>query len=524
MQTNRKSGKTLLAMLILGVLGVLTITGLKRMMQPPSPEPKPARPVQEMPVRLFRGWPKPDLALMLSAEQHGYLLPCGCSRPQVGGLERRHNFLELLRSKDWPVAAVDVGDIPQSHGPAQLQNRQGLIKYRYSMEALKKMGYLAVSLGEYESRLSLFDLLAEFALNSETPAVLAANLSKRDELYPGQVKPLVVENVKGTKLKVGVAGLIGPTVGAKLKKDRVELDDERQTAAQLVRDLAAQKTDLNVLLYQGSLREAKALVESQRQFHVVLCLSDTDEPSSEPVRVGGSIVVAPGHKGKYVGVAGVWSTGQADKPFEYRYELVSLGEEFLTPEEKRDEQPVTKLMEQYARELKSQNYLGQYAAMKHPSQVAIPGAVPTYVGSDKCKKCHDDAYDVWQKSKHAHAFESLEQAKRPGLRHHDAECIVCHTVGFGYESGYRGEKETAHLKNVGCESCHGPGSEHVKLPKDERWYAVMNPWKPTAGETKKQKDERLLRVNDFCRNCHDADNDVHYDFDKRWPPISHPSP
>ena len=29
------------------------------------------------------GTPKPDAVLLLSAQQHGYMLPCGCSRPQV---------------------------------------------------------------------------------------------------------------------------------------------------------------------------------------------------------------------------------------------------------------------------------------------------------------------------------------------------------------------------------------------------------------------------------------------------------
>src|SRR5262249_45536092 len=47
-------------------------------------------------IPLFQGWPRPELVLVLSGEEHGYLLPCGCSRPQVGGLERRYNFVEQL--------------------------------------------------------------------------------------------------------------------------------------------------------------------------------------------------------------------------------------------------------------------------------------------------------------------------------------------------------------------------------------------------------------------------------------------
>src|SRR5262245_61436935 len=67
---------------------------------------------------LFREWPKPDFVLLLSGQQHGYVLPCGCSRPQYGGLERRYNFLKSLEQRGWPVVAVDLGDVPQTQAPA----------------------------------------------------------------------------------------------------------------------------------------------------------------------------------------------------------------------------------------------------------------------------------------------------------------------------------------------------------------------------------------------------------------------
>src|SRR5438067_3979165 len=43
---------------------------------------------------LFRDWPKPDVAVVLSAQQYGYLQPCGCSEPQKGGLARRFNLVQ----------------------------------------------------------------------------------------------------------------------------------------------------------------------------------------------------------------------------------------------------------------------------------------------------------------------------------------------------------------------------------------------------------------------------------------------
>jgi len=44
----------------------------------------------------------------------------------------------------------------------------------------------------------------------------------------------------------------------------------------------------------------------------------------------------------------------------------------------------------------------------------------------------------------------------------DPECVICHVVGMDRETGYINEERTPHLKDVGCESCHGPGSEHIR--------------------------------------------------------------
>src|SRR5262245_14622359 len=60
---------------------------------PPAEKASPAPAA----VQLFRDWPAdkpPALALVLSGQEHGYLQPCGCSRPQLGGLPRRYNFLQ----------------------------------------------------------------------------------------------------------------------------------------------------------------------------------------------------------------------------------------------------------------------------------------------------------------------------------------------------------------------------------------------------------------------------------------------
>jgi len=510
---------TAAALLLCGI-SALAATGLAYVLRPTPPPPAPAEP--QLPAGYFRDWPKPDLALVLSGEQHGYLLPCGCSRPQYGGLERRYNLMALLRRRGWPVTALDVGDVPQAEGPRKLPNVQGLLKYRYAMESMKEMGYLAVGLGDYEAGLPLSNALAEYALNNDSPRVLAANIKAAEKNFPDQVFPTRVTKVEGSPLTVGVAAVVGPSVQGKIKlRDaNVKFDDNRLVIPRLATELG-RTADLRVLIYHGSLEEAQALAGDRKDFHIILCLSPEDEPRSDPVWVGGTLVATVGHKGRYVGVVGVSRTGKADRPFELRYQLVTLGEEFLTASGKEKGHPILAKMEQYTRELQRDDYLARYGQSKHPNQVAVPGVVPTYVGSQKCKKCHGPAYDVWEKSKHAHAYEALVKATRPSLRQYDGECIVCHTVGFAYDSGFKNERATPHLKHVGCESCHGPASEHVKNPKDAKWRQLLNPWKGKENETEEQRRQHMLRVNDLCVQCHDVDNDVKFKFEKRWPEIEH---
>ncbi len=203
-----------------------------------------------------------------------------------------------------------------------------------------------------------------------------------------------------------------------------------------------------------------------------------------------------------------------------------MTEDLGTPKDKEKGHKIVELMEQYTAELKKEHYLEKVQGMKHVLQVAVPGVEPTYVGSEKCAKCHKSAFKIWAKTPHAQAYQTLVDAKRPSLRQYDPECIVCHTVGFGYQTGFTTADKTPLLLNVGCESCHGPGSEHVKNKDAQVWHGLMNPWKAPANETPAAKDKRLLRVDLFCQKCHDIDNDVtwaHGGFGKKWPKIAHPS-
>jgi hypothetical protein len=519
---------------------------------------------------LFHGWPTPDFALVLTAQQHGYLLPCGCSNPQKGGLERRYNFVEFLRKeRGWPVVAYDLGDVPQKKGPADLPNVQGLIKYRYAMEAMKRIGYAAVSFGEYEASYPLNDAIDEYALNNDKPAVLGTNLQKKAALFPDggeahkgpewggsyvgswQVTPVTKD------LKVGALGIIDthnpgavnalvakgmlpagvnipPSVGGQItaldQKIKFDRADDSLTAA--VAAMEAKKPDFRVLLYQGPLELAKVMPKFYpQQFQVIVCLSEEDEPPGAPVVVDGTFIVRLGHKGKNIGVVGVKRTGNAAKPFDLRYQLVTMGEEWMTPKGK--DNPIVGLLESYTKELKANDYLKEYEKRKVPHEIqaaikgipALAGKETHYIGSEACGKCHKSEYKIWEHTPHAEACQTLVKATNPSLRQYDPECIVCHTVGFRYQTGFANAAATPKLKDVGCESCHGPSSAHANDKNNADIHRLINPWKAQPKETGDQKKARLLRIETMCRKCHDDENDVHWhELGPKWEKIVHPMP
>ena len=121
-----------------------------------------------------------------------------------------------------------------------------------------------------------------------------------------------------------------------------------------------------------------------------------------------------------------------------------------------------------------------------PQGAGSPGRV-SYAGSDSCAPCHPAQYEIWQATPHARAHGTLVQA---GAQYR-AECLVCHTTGYGQPGGYApGIPQQTAMANVQCESCHGPGSGHATEKKP------------------------ILRSGgmDLCLTCHTEKNSPKFDY------------
>ncbi len=90
----------------------------------------------------------------------------------------------------------------------------------------------------------------------------------------------------------------------------------------------------------------------------------------------------------------------------------------------------------------------------------IQGPRPDYVGQSVCRGCHMGVHDSWAETVHSGALETLKQIGQGA----NAECLPCHTVGFGLPGGFVSEDTTPRLAGVQCENCHGPAGPHVSDP------------------------------------------------------------
>jgi len=142
-----------------------------------------------------------------------------------------------------------------------------------------------------------------------------------------------------------------------------------------------------------------------------------------------------------------------------------------------------------------------------------------YIGSKKCKTCHKDQYDKWSSASHSKAYESLKAegaaAKAKAAKVKDPltneTCLSCHATAAGAKNVSKTFK--VEEEGVGCEACHGAGSEYKKMSTMKDRKASI-----AAGMVVPDKNT--------CTNCHKAGTPGHDNkfttYEKEWPKIAHP--
>lgn len=98
---------------------------------------------------------------------------------------------------------------------------------------------------------------------------------------------------------------------------------------------------------------------------------------------------------------------------------------------------------------------------------AAEEGVASYIGIDKCSSCHAEERAVWDKTDHAKAYATLEKK----FVEFNLDCVSCHVTGYEKPGGSTVTFVDT-LKNVQCETCHGPGSKHAAEPTKKEFIQL----------------------------------------------------
>lgn len=144
----------------------------------------------------------------------------------------------------------------------------------------------------------------------------------------------------------------------------------------------------------------------------------------------------------------------------------------------------------------------KYALGEAAYNEAMKSGEYRFVGNDKCRLCHRDFFIGRKQDPHDHAMKYITESEN----NDNPKCIICHSTGYGVDSGYVSMAQTPRLANVQCEGCHGPGSKHLKVAQAKK----------TGGGFLAGEDSPAI-LKKMCKSCHTERWDRSYtDFESAY--------
>jgi hypothetical protein len=478
--------------------------------------------------------------LLFSASVAGQLVPCGCSPDQRGGLPRAVSLVRKLRKEIPNLLFLDAGDLlfeAPSRPPQQLLT-QRRIKARTLAQGDELLGAAARAVGERDLALG-----AQFALETAGKVPL---LDAGVAPVPGARASLLVNGVG--IFAAGHEADPPATIAARAK-------GLRDQGARLVVLLLHPRGDAAFTAAQALLPAAKAagvdlVVLGHRDDPAVD--PDRKDPSAPPllavegngqsllrvdVRLGsGPLLLAPGEEDRQAELKALDARIERfraqiqlypERKQQLEAKIAELEQRKKAPAQVQQPEkgssvavatflPLTanagedadarKLVDVYDEKVTGLNLAE--AKTQPPSCPPAGKKEASFTGVNGCVKCHEQAVQFWEETRHSHAYETLVTVKKQ----YSLDCIRCHVSGWQQPGGVCRIDRTEFLgagieghgvgrRDVQCESCHGAGSEHVSDPPEHIQGEVTAP---------------------MCMRCHEAANSPHFDYAKYLPYIVGP--
>jgi hypothetical protein len=408
--------------------------------------------------------PPPPLSVIVSGDTAGWIVPCGCTSKQDGGLLRRATYVNQARQQE-SVLLVDVGGAPGGVSPYEQ------LKFDAIARGELAMGIAAHNIGAAEAALGP-EALRRLGSELNVPLV---SCNVHDAAGQPVAEPLRIVEVGGRQ--IAVVGCLSPAFATA----ELIVSDPRAAVVSAIGQLKTNCEVVVVLAYLNE-KELSELAASLPEADLVLG-GPTHQPMA-PRASGPTTWASATNKGKFL----VHLRRQSAAHPVWKGEIVELGPDLA------DDARQVENLDRFHAELAKHDFPASQTGLVPELAADLPSGFRV-AGSDACQRCHADDCQTWRDSPHGQAWATLVGKQSQ----FDPYCQQCHTTGYGLPGGFESIARSPQRLDVGCESCHGPSLAHVEAPRERTMYAAA----------------------DRCTHCHDRENSPHFDYAVYWPQIEH---
>ncbi|MCX7808045.1 MAG: hypothetical protein N2515_05515, partial [Deltaproteobacteria bacterium] len=455
------------------------------------------------------GLGRSELRLIFMTDWEGQLEPCGCTSKPLGGIDRVAALIRRIKSEGTPTLFFVAGNAFFGHvgHPADiaLARAQMALKAQTLGEALLMIGPTALLPGPADFSNPDFQ-----GLKAKLPFLRLFGEIEKEAQGKNWSFRVGSEVLRIGKVTVGVVGL--------LAQDESSFQELNAAFGAHLLRLKAEKAEITVGLFSAPKRLVRRLLNHVEGLDFALLGAQDEAAPSLPLRIASTWVFHAGRQGQYlilVDLFGIdrknmawvdasnWSReverarllerardlqsqieawekeakvsredietqkgrlarlqAQAEmlsRPQSIEGKRAFSAQLFEISQNLPAEPTVQALLEAHNRRVNDHNRLA-FADWKPDPP---PPGHPAYVGSVACAPCHEAAYKWWQLTPHGQAYSTLVKLHKE----YSLDCVGCHVTGYR-EPGGSTLTHTGPLQNVGCESCHRPGGQHVDSPRE----------------------------------------------------------